>query len=62
MTAVPALTPVTTPPEAVTVAVPVLPLLHAPPPDASLRSVVRPMQMLAVPVMGSGTGFTVSVL
>ena len=52
-------TPVTTPVEDTTVAIPVLPLVHVPPP-ASLKVVVNPAHTVPVPVMDVGNGFTVT--
>ena len=61
--AVPAATPVTTP-EAFTVAMPVLRLLHTPDGVASARAVVLFTHTLRAPVMGedAGSGFTVTVI
>ena len=59
---VPANTPVTTPVEISIVAIPVLPLVHAPPPVASLKAVVKPAHTVLVPVMGDGNGLTVTTL
>ena len=42
-----------------TVAIPVLPLVHVPPP-ASLNAVVKPAQTTAVPIMDDGNGLTVA--
>ena len=56
--AVPAPTPVTTPLPEPTVATPVLPLVHAPPP-ASLSVMVRPAHTGVFPVMAAGVGLTV---
>lgn len=53
------MTPVTVPP-AVTVAVLVLLLLHAPPGVALESAVLPPTQTVAVPVMGAGLVFTVT--
>jgi hypothetical protein len=39
-----------------------LPLIHVPVPVASLNVVVCPIHTLAIPVIGSGSGFTVIVL
>lgn len=52
--------PVTRPP-AVTVAVPVLLLLHAPPAGLVANVVLAPTQMTVVPVIAAGLIFTVSV-
>ena len=63
ITAVPADTPVTTPPPAgpkVTVATPVEEELHVPPPVASFNVVVEPTDTVVVPVMGE-IGFIVTV-
>ncbi len=54
MTAVPAVTPVTTPPT--TVAMPVLPLVQVPPAVASANVVVEPTHTVAVPVIGATPG------
>ena len=48
--AVPAETPVTTPVPDITVAIAVLPLLHAPPDVVLLNVVVKPVQTVAIPV------------
>ena len=61
MTAVPADTPPTTPVAAPTVAMPVLPLLHTPPPVASLSVVVCPTHTFIVPVMAAGAAIIVTV-
>lgn len=60
--AVPAATPVTSPLNEPTVAIPVAELLHIPPPLTSARVVIPPTQTVAVPVIGAGDGFTVIVL
>lgn len=57
-------TPVTNPPPpgpGVTVATPVFELVHVPPANASLNCVVRPGQMVVVPLMVPGSAFTVTV-
>ena len=59
MVAVPAATPVTTP-DAVTVATPVLLLVHVPPAVASVSGVVNPTQTDNVPVIAGGKGLTVT--
>jgi len=58
--AVPAATPLTTPDE-LTVAIPVLLLLHVPPVTASVNVVVDPVHIMSVPLMipGKGNGLTV---
>jgi hypothetical protein len=61
MVAKPALTPLTTPVAAPTVAMPVALLLQVPPGVASLNVVDAPTHMNAVPVMGEGNGFMVTV-
>ena len=62
ITAVPAVTPVTTP-EEFTVATPVEPLLHTPLAVAQLSVVVNWVQTVSVPVMAAtvGSAFTVMV-
>lgn len=60
MVAVPAAPPVTTPDEALTVAMPVLLLVQVPPLAELLRAVVCPWQTTRVPVIGPGIGLTVS--
>ena len=52
-------TPVTMPVDEPIVAMPVLPLVHVPPP-ASLSVVVKPAQTTAVPVIEDGNGLTVT--
>ena len=52
--------PVTTPVPDPTVATAVLPLVHVPPPDASLKAIVDPTQTDGEPVMANGKGFTVT--
>jgi hypothetical protein len=61
ITAVPALTPLTTPVEEPTVATPVLPLVHVPPAGEELSVVEEPVQTEAVPVIAAGWVFTVTV-
>ena len=56
--AVPAITPVTTPVDAI-VATEVLALLHAPLPS-SLSDVVPPAHVVSVPAIAVGTGLTVT--
>jgi hypothetical protein len=56
--AVPAFTPVTTPPVP-TVAIVKLPLLHVPPAGAELKDVVAPSHTAKVPVISDGNGSTV---
>ena len=53
--------PVTTPVEALTVATEVLELVHVPPEGELERVVVLPTQVLAVPEIIAGNGFTVAV-
>ena len=55
----PAVTPPTMPSE-VTVAMLVEPLDHVPPGDASVKVVVAPTHMLAVPEILAGVGFTIT--
>jgi len=43
-----------------TVATPVLPLLHVPPVDTSVKVVEDPEQTILVPVMDDGEGLTVT--
>ena len=57
MTAVPTPTPVTTPLDEPTVAIPVLPLLQVPPAVASERVTDKPKHMVVVPVIPEGVGF-----
>ena len=59
MATVPALTPVTMPVAAPTVAVPVPPLTHVPLGDVLASVVVAPTHTCIVPVTGFGAGFTV---
>lgn len=61
ITDVPVATPVTTPEEEPTVAIPVLPLVHVPPDEVLLNVVVDPTHTFVVPVMVAGNGFTVTV-
>ena len=61
MIAVPTDMPATLP-DASTVAIPVLLLLHVPAPVASLRGVDPPMQVADAPVTGKGSGFTAIVI
>ena len=53
--------PITTPVPVPIVAIKVLLLLHAPPPVASLRVVVPPTHILAVPAIAGGPEVTVTV-
>jgi energy-converting hydrogenase Eha subunit A len=57
---VPLLTPATSPEVETTVAMAGAVLLHVPPPTPSARVSVEPTQILPVPVIAVGTGFTVS--
>ena len=52
--------PVTTPVEGPIVAIAVVLLLQVPPPVASLKVVVKPAQTLVFPVIGDGSGLTVT--
>ena len=52
--------PVTTPVAALTDALPVLLLVHAPPPGVVFNVVVLPIHTEAVPVIAVGSAFTVS--
>jgi hypothetical protein len=61
MGAVPAVTPLTTPVPAPTVAIVVAPELHDPPVVASVKAVAAPGHTVSVPVMAAGSGFTVTV-
>lgn len=54
----PVLMPVTTPVDGLT-DTSVQPVLHVPPAGVQDNAVVPPMQTVAVPVMGPGTGLTV---
>ena len=58
MAAVPAVLPDTNP-LTETVAMPVAPLLHTPPPVTSASGVVVPAQIFVVPVIPAGEGLTV---
>jgi hypothetical protein len=60
ITAVPALTPVTTPVDEPTVATPVLPLVQVPPDGDELSVVVDPVQTEAVPEIAPGAVATVT--
>ena len=53
-------TPVTKPVEASIIAILVLLLVHAPPPEASLKVVVNPAHTVAIPVIEDGNVFTVT--
>jgi hypothetical protein len=59
---VPALMPVTIPVPALTVALAVLLLLHAPPPGLHERVVVLPTHAAAVPLMADGPVVTVATI
>ena len=59
---VPPLTPVTRPVAALTVAMPVRLLLHAPPLTASVSEVVRPWHTTGVPSIAEGAGLTVTTV
>ena len=61
--AVPAATPVTTPVDALTVAIPVAPLDHDPPADVDVKVVVPATQISCVPlnVPAKGAAVTVTV-
>ena len=61
MSTLPALTPVTTPVPAPTVAVDEFELLHEPPAVASDNVVVEPAHTLNVPLIAAGVGSTVIV-
>ena len=54
----PVITPVVEP----TVAMPVLLLVHVPPPVASLSNVVRLTHTTSIPCIADGSGFTVTVV
>jgi hypothetical protein len=62
MVAVPAVIPLTIPVAGLTVAVVVALLLHVPPVVAVTSSVVLPVHRVAVPLMGDGKAYTVTVL
>jgi len=62
MIAVPAATPVTTPVLDPTDPIAVLLLLHVPPGVVELKTVVNPVQTVAVPVIAAGSGLTVMVI
>jgi hypothetical protein len=55
-------TPVTTPVVALTVAIVLSLLLHAPPPVVLDRLVVEPIHTLSVPLIAAGNGLIVIVL
>lgn len=57
----PAVLPPVTTPVLLTVAVAALPVPHAPPVLVVLSVVVIPIHTCAIPVIGAGTGFTVTV-
>jgi len=57
---VPADTPVTIPVVDPTVATPILPLLHTPPPDTLLSVVVLPEHSVIVPVIDEGVLITLT--
>jgi hypothetical protein len=61
ITVVPTPTPVTTPPPVI-VAIAVLPLVHAPPPVASLSEIVAPKHNSLRPDIAAGNGFTVTTV
>ena len=61
MVATPALTPVTTPLLLFTVAVPVDPLLHMPPPVVVVSVAVPPTHTAAAPLIAAGTAYTVTI-
>jgi len=61
ITDVPALTPVTTPVPATTVATAGLALLQLPPGEAFVNVVVEPTHTSNVPPMAAGNGLTVTV-
>jgi hypothetical protein len=54
-------TPVTTPVPDPTVATDVVPLVHVPPMDMSVKVVVEPAQIVDSPVTALGTALTVTV-
>lgn len=62
ITAVPAATPVTTPVEMPTVATPVLPLVHMPPPVVLVSVVAPPTQARAVPLIEAGLPLIVAIV
>jgi hypothetical protein len=62
MVAVPAVTPVTTPVAAFTLALAALLLVQVPPVVAVARVVLLPMQAVGVPVIVAGFTFIVTVL
>ena len=57
----PAATPVTTPVEKFTVAIPGFDEIQNPPVAVVLSEVLRPIHITGVPVIGAGAGFTVIV-
>ena len=64
MVAVPALTPVTTPVDAFTVAIAVLEVLQVPPPVAFVKVELEPTQAEAVPVIvpADGSAFSITTV
>jgi hypothetical protein len=59
--AVPAATPVTTPVDEFTVAIPVAPLVHEPPDDVDVKVVVPATQIACVPLKVPAKGAAVTV-
>ena len=62
MVVVPAVTPVATPVDDPMIAMVVLPLIHIPPPAASVSAVVAPGHTCNVPPIADGPKFTVIVI
>src|SRR6185312_13651484 len=62
MAALPGIMPVTIPDKESTAATAVLLLLHVPPGTISLSVVFAPLHMVVIPVTGSSTGYTVTVV
>ena len=62
MAVAPDATPVTTPEVEFIVAAPVIVLLHVPPGVASASVIVRNLHTVVGPVIGAGSGFTVTTL
>jgi len=60
--AVPEIAPLAMPDEAPIAATEGVPLLHVPPVEASLRTVIPPGQSVNVPVIAAGSGLTVTTV
>ena len=57
----PALIPLTIPEPVPTPAIAVAPLLHTPPEDVSLNTVIDPVQTPGIPLIAPGVGLTVTI-